>query len=83
ENGKPVAVTAARGLIVPEPETRTVRLVLEDGRTLMPDGALLEFDRLVVPRQFDADEGPFRPRGENARELTQPELWSAMQVASG
>ena len=83
ENGKPVAVTADRGLILPEPETRTVRLVLEDGRTLMPDGALLEFDRLVVPRQFDADEGPFRPRGENARELTQPELWSAMQTASG
>src|SRR5690606_24730062 len=46
ENGRPIAVTADRGLIVPDPETRTVRLVLEQGRTLMPDGALLEFDRL-------------------------------------
>lgn len=83
ENGEPVAVTADRGVILPEPETRTVRLLLEDGRTLMPDGAVLEFDRLFVPRQFDIDAGPFRPRGANARELTQPELWTAMQMSSG
>jgi lipopolysaccharide export system permease protein len=83
EDGKPVAVTAHRGLILPDPATRTVRLVLEDGRTLMHDGSLLEFDRLVVPRRFDMEEGPFRPRGENARELTQPELWAAMREADG
>lgn len=82
-DGKPVAVTARRGLILPDPETHTVRLVLEDGRTLMPDGTLLEFDRLVVPHEFDMNGGPFRPRGSKARELTQPELWAAMQHASG
>lgn len=80
ENGYPVAVTADRGLILPEPENRTVRLVLENGRTLLPDGTRLDFDRLVVPRQFDMDTGPFRPRGENARELTMTELWSAMDT---
>src|SRR5699024_110056 len=83
EDGEPIATTAERGLIFPEPETRSVRLVLEEGRTLMPDGAILEFDRLVVPRRFDAETGPFRPRGENAREMTQPELWSAMQATEG
>lgn len=83
EEGKPVAVTAERGLIVPEPETHTVRLVLENGRTLMPDGAILKFDQLVVPHRFDMDGGPFRPRGEKARELTQPELWEAIQTAKG
>jgi lipopolysaccharide export system permease protein len=83
EDGRPVAVTAARGLILPDPATRTVRLILEDGRTLMHDGSMLDFDRLVVPRRFDMEEGPFRPRGENARELTQPELWAAMHDAEG
>lgn len=80
EDGKPFAVTAERGLVLPDPENQTVRLVLENGRTLLPDGDRLDFDRLVVPRRFDMT-GPFRPRGENARELTQNELWSAMHSA--
>jgi lipopolysaccharide export system permease protein len=83
EEEGPVAVTAERGLVIPEPETNTVRLVLENGRTLLPDGERLDFDRLVVPRRFDVDTGPFRPRGENARELTQDEIWVAMSTATG
>lgn len=83
EEEGPVAVTAERGLVLPEPATNTVRLVLEDGRTLLPDGQRLDFDRLVVPRRFDMDSGPFRPRGENARELTQGEIWAAMGSATG
>lgn len=82
-DGRPVAVTAERGLVLPDPAGRTVRLVLENGRTLLPEGDRLEFDRLVVPREFDMDTGPFRPRGENARELTLPELWSAMDTSGG
>jgi lipopolysaccharide export system permease protein len=82
-DGQPVAVTAERGLVLPDPESRMVRLVLENGRTLFPDGERLEFERLVVPREFDMDAGPFRPRGENARELTIPELWRAMGSAAG
>ena len=83
EEEGPVAVTAERGLVLPEPATNTVRLVLENGRTLLPDGQRLDFDQLVVPRRFDMDTGPFRPRGENARELTQGEIWSAMDGATG
>jgi lipopolysaccharide export system permease protein len=83
QDGRPVAVTAARGLVLPEPDGATVRLVLEDGRTLLPDGERLDFDRLVVPREFDSRTGPFRPRGENARELTFSELWAAMRAAEG
>ncbi len=83
EEEGPVAVTAERGLVIPEPETHSVRLVLENGRTLLPDGRRLDFDRLVVPRHFDMDTGPFRARGENARELTQGEIWAAMGSATG
>ena len=83
QDGQPVAVTAERGLVLPDPGGRTVRLVLENGRTLFPDGETLAFDRLVVPREFDMATGPFRPRGENARELTIPELWSAIGTSSG
>ncbi len=82
QDGRPVAVTAERGLVVPDPNGRTVHLVLENGRTLLQDGETLDFGRLVVPREFDLETGPFRPRGENARELTLPELWSAMGSSS-
>lgn len=83
QDGRPLAVTAERGLVLPEPEGRTVRLVLENGRTLFPDGETLAFDRLVVPREFDLATGPFRPRGENARELTLSELWSERASPDG
>jgi lipopolysaccharide export system permease protein len=83
QHGHPVAVSAERGLILPDRDSGTVRLVLENGRTLLPDGEWLEFDRLLVPRRFDMDGGPFRPRGENARELTLTELLSVIDDAEG
>jgi lipopolysaccharide export system permease protein len=82
EEGRRVATTAQRGIVLPEPEDGTVTLVLLDGRSLLPDGQMLAFDRLVVPREFDLADGPFRPRGENARELTLPELWGAIGDAA-
>ena len=83
EAGRHVATTARRGLAVPKPERGTVTLVLLDGRSLLPDGQKFTFERLVVPREFDLAGGPFRPRGENARELTLPELWRAIDTAAG
>jgi len=83
QEGRPIAVTAERGLVLSQPDNQMVRLVLENGRTLLPDGERLEFDRMVVPREFDMETGPFRPRGENARELTLSELWSAMRPGHG
>lgn len=83
QSGQRVATTARRGLVVPRPGSGTVTLVLEDGRSLLANGETLAFERLAVPREFDLDSGPFRPRGENARELTLPELWSAVGAATG
>ena len=77
------ATSARRGRLHADPAHGTVHLVLEDGRSLLPDGGWLAFDRLVVPHEFDIDTGPFRPRGENARELTLVELGSAMTLANG
>ena len=83
QNGRRIATTARRGVVVPEPERATVTLILHDGRTLMPDGETLAFERFTVPREFAMDSNPFRPRGENARELTLPELWRAMGQVTG
>lgn len=83
QDGGSVAVTAERGFVLPDPDGRTVRLVLENGRTLLANGDRLDFDRLVVPREFDMETGPFRPRGENARELTLSELWTVIGAAEG
>jgi lipopolysaccharide export system permease protein len=83
QDGRFVAVTAERGFVLPDPAGGSVRLVLENGRTLLPDGDRIDFDRLVVPREFDMDTAAFRPRGENARELTLSELWAATAASEG
>lgn len=73
------ATTARRGTIVPDEETATVRLVLEDGRTLLADGSSVDFGQLRLARHFESNVGPFRPRGDSERELNLAELWTAMQ----
>ncbi|MEM6972898.1 MAG: LptF/LptG family permease [Pseudomonadota bacterium] len=65
------AITARRGVVVPEPDLRTVRLMLEDGVSIGPGGAL-RFETMTLSHEFD-DKGVFRPRGAT-RELTLAEL---------
>jgi lipopolysaccharide export system permease protein len=70
--------TAERGLILPDPEARVVRLLLKNGRGLV-QGGWLDFDDLKLAHEFEIDRNPFRPRvGE--RELTFGEL---LERASG
>ncbi|MEL7139184.1 MAG: LptF/LptG family permease, partial [Pseudomonadota bacterium] len=64
--------TAARGLIAPDLDTGEIRLLLEDGVTLSPQG-VLRFDEIVLNRQLKDDDDRFRPRGE-LRERTLTEL---------
>ncbi|MEM6744024.1 MAG: LptF/LptG family permease [Pseudomonadota bacterium] len=78
DDGAETVVTARRGLVVPEPDARTVRLQLEHGVSMGP-GGVLRFDRLLMARRFEA-LGPFRPRG-SIRELTLGELAAGAKAA--
>lgn len=79
ERGDQTAITARRGVVVPDKTGGTVYLVLQDGRALRPDGGTLDFDELRLSRQFEVANTPFRPRGGSERELTLVELWDEMQ----
>jgi len=72
------AITARRGVVVPDPQRGTLHLVMQNGRSLLPSGERLDFDRLRIAREFDMDNNPFRPRGDRERELTLGELWAGM-----
>ncbi|MCH8168550.1 MAG: LptF/LptG family permease [Proteobacteria bacterium] len=74
--------TAKRGLILPDPEARVVRLLLKDGRGLVA-GGWLDFETMKLAREFAIDRNPFRPRGRNERELTFGELLTRASGADG
>ncbi len=78
EDGAERILTAERGVLIPNPETRTLRLRLENGVAVSigrAEGELsVRFDSLLLEREFDLDSGFFRPRGGSERELTQDEL---------
>jgi lipopolysaccharide export system permease protein len=74
--------TAERGLILPDPEARVVRLLLKDGRGLVA-GGWLDFDNLKLSHEFEIDRNPFRPRGGTERELTFGELLTRASGADG
>jgi len=76
EDGTSV-MTASGGLMVPDPENNLVRMQLDNGRVLLPDGRFLDFQKTTVKHDFTAP-APFRSRGKSARELTTLELWHAM-----
>lgn len=71
-------LTAARGVLIPNPENRTLRLRLVDGVAVSigrDEGELsATFDSVMLEREFDLDDAQFRPRGGSERELTQNEL---------
>lgn len=83
EDGEETVITAERGYVISAPEGDSVLLVLERGRALPAEGGALDFERFQLSRSFDADENPFRPRGDSERELTLGELWDEMHPASG
>lgn len=75
EDGEEVAMTAREGLVLPERDGKSVRLVLRSGQAFTSDGERVDFDTLQIERRFALADSPFRPRGESARELTLTELW--------
>ncbi len=92
-DGGSVILTAKRGLIVPPTNGGGVRLKLEDGvqqlvRAPRQGGAggvpalTLRFGELTTGLSGVEPE-PFRPRGENERELTLPELVARTGVSQG
>ncbi|MFV0473309.1 MAG: LptF/LptG family permease [Pikeienuella sp.] len=80
-------LTAERGLLIPNPETRTLRLRLINGVAVSigrAEGELsVSFDSLVLEREFDLDGELFRPRGGCERELTQQELLARIRGEDG
>lgn len=74
------AISAERGAVVSDPGRRTLHLLLENGRMLLPGGATVDFESLALGRDLGGGGGLFRPRGESERELTFPELWAEMHV---
>ena len=78
KDGAERILTAERGVLIPNPETRTLRLRLENGVAVSigrAEGELsVRFDSLLLEREFALDSGFFRPRGGSERELTQDEL---------
>ena len=82
EDGTESVFTAQRGLILPDPEARVVRLLLKDGRGLV-QGGWLDFEDLQLSREFAIDRNPFRPRGRSERELTFGELLTRASGADG
>jgi len=80
--GGETVVTAARGLVEPDPAAGRVRIVLLDGRALTRGGGLLRFERLQMAQDFALDANPFRPR-DGPREMTFPELWARARGRDG
>lgn len=85
-DGDTLTITARRGRILPAEGDRPIVLDLEDGvqqlvpASTAPGGPPPATARF---RSFRADirggePKPFRPRGEDERELTLPELWAAL-----
>lgn len=89
-NGDTLALTAIRGRIVPGQGNAPITLDLEDGiQQYLPatpkagETAAISQSATVRFRDFSSDlrggePKPFRPRGEDERELTLPELWDGL-----
>lgn len=75
-DGGETVITARKGVVSPDQDAGKVRLLLTDGVAMSADqtGRRIDFERLWLAREFDIDKNPFRPRGDNERELTLGEL---------
>lgn len=86
--GRSVTVTAKQGRVVPPEGTGPLTLELQEGvqqfvpEASAPDeephgGTTLRFRNFTSDLQGN-EPGTFRPRGEDERELTLPELWASL-----
>ncbi|MCU4120782.1 LptF/LptG family permease [Variovorax sp. N23] len=76
--------TAVRGQLESNPDTRKLRLKLEDGMRVRQTGdGAISTTRFVdgFVEDFSPTRAPYRDRGESASERTLPELWQAMCTA--
>jgi lipopolysaccharide export system permease protein len=75
-------ITSETGILLPAPDGHSLQLELRVGRSVreQPGTGLddVHFQHAVINESFDPQTPPFRPRGNSERELTLPELWSAM-----
>ncbi|NKF23308.1 YjgP/YjgQ family permease [Solimonas sp. C16B3] len=75
-------ITARTGTLLPTPDGHSLQLELGVGRSVREQDGIglddMHFQHAIVNENFDAQAPPFRPRGNSERELTLPELWSAM-----
>lgn len=82
-DGAERVLTAARGVLIPNVESQTLRLRLVEGVAVSigrDEGELsATFDSVMLEREFDLDNTQFRPRGGSERELTQDELLVKMR----
>lgn len=83
DEGAERILTAERGVLIPDKDSRTLRLRLENGVAVSigrQEGEVsVRFDSLMLEREFDLDGELFRPRGDSERELTMDELLSHMR----
>nr|WP_277817120.1 LptF/LptG family permease [Solimonas terrae] len=79
-------ITSETGTLLPTDDGRHLRLELGIGRMVREqrggDVDDTHFAHAVVNEDFNPQAPPFRARGDSERELTLPELWSAMHEAS-
>ncbi|MDF1585871.1 LptF/LptG family permease [Marinimicrococcus flavescens] len=88
--GRSVTITAQEGRVVPPQNNEPLTLELSDGvQQFVPEtgeaGKAPEGGATVRFRNFTSDlqgnqPGTFRPRGEDERELTLPELWAGLST---
>lgn len=80
-DGTEVTTTARRGWLVRQPDEGTLVLQLEGGSQIevSPEGEVntLQFSDSSVTRPFSLAIPPFRSRGDDEREMTLDELWTA------
>ncbi|MEX2519541.1 MAG: LptF/LptG family permease [Paracoccaceae bacterium] len=87
DDGAERILTAERGVLIPNPEARSLRLRLESGVAVSigrAEGEVsVSFDSLLLEREFDLNGELFRPRGGSERELTQTELSARIRGEDG
>ncbi|MDB5369358.1 MAG: hypothetical protein JWP20_916 [Roseomonas sp.] len=86
-DGTEITTTARAGWLTPQLDAGRLHLELEGGTQIAvsPDGTVrtLDFGTSAVSRPFSLDVGPFRPRGDDEREMTLDELWNNRPAPPG
>ncbi|WP_161992834.1 LptF/LptG family permease [Aureimonas leprariae] len=84
EGGRERITTATSGEIAPGPDGVHLKLILEDGVSIIqdPNGPPLrtQFRHLNFQTEIEYAGRPYRPRGSNEREMTLGELWEELRA---